>query len=67
MRRLINLCNKLKTPALSCTIIIILLSGLTGICFGQFQNIQINSDTLTGCNEPGIALNPINPLNIVVG
>lgn len=35
--------------------------------FGQFTNIQVNSDTLTTCNEPSIALNPFNPDNIVIG
>jgi hypothetical protein len=34
---------------------------------GQFRNIQVNSDSLTTCNEPGIALNPLNPDNIVIG
>ena len=43
------------------------VSFLPGVCFAQFQNIMINSDTLTQCNEPGIALNPLNPMNIVVG
>jgi len=48
-------------------LIIILISGMSTECFGQFQNIQVNSDTLTTCNEPSIALNPSNPNNIIIG
>ena len=56
-----------KTLVSSFLLIILWVLCLTSTSHGQFQNIQINSDTLTECNEPGIALNPINPLNIVVG
>ena len=49
------------------TLIILGLSGLSTIGFGQFQNIRVNSDTLTACNEPSIALNPTNPENLVIG
>ncbi len=57
--------NKIYLP--SFVLITIWIFVLTGLCLAQFQNIQINSDTLTTCNEPGIALNPLNPQNIVVG
>ena len=40
---------------------------LTQTNFAQFQNIRVNNDTLTVCNEPSIALNPTNPDNIVIG
>lgn len=46
------------------------IMGILGsfiITYGQFPNIQVNSDTLTTCNEPSIALNPLNPNNIVIG
>ena len=48
-----------------CVILIVTIFGEPG--FGQYQNIQVNSDALTNCNEPSIALNPINPDNIVIG
>jgi hypothetical protein len=48
-------------------LIIILISITSTLCFGQFQNIRVNSDTLTTCNEPSIALNPNNSNNIVIG
>ena len=47
--------------------IIFVLSGIAAITYGQFQNIRVNNDTLTVCNEPSIALNPTNPDNIVIG
>jgi hypothetical protein len=43
------------------------LSGLSSISLGQFHSIQVNSDTLTTCSEPSIALNPTNPDNLVIG
>ena len=49
------------------TAIILLISNLSSISVGQFQNIQVNSDTLTTCSEPSIALNPTNPDNLVIG
>jgi len=48
-------------------VMILWLSGLSSISFGQFQNIQVNSDTLTTCSEPSIAINPTNPDNLVIG
>ena len=48
-------------------VMIFWLSGLYSISFGQFPNIQVNSDTLTTCSEPSIALNPTNPDNLVIG
>jgi len=48
-------------------VMILGFSGLFTFCFGQFQNIRVNSDTLTVCNEPSIALNPANPNNLVIG
>ena len=49
------------------TVLILGLSGFSTICFGQFQNIQANSDTLTTCSEPSITLNPTNLDNLVIG
>jgi hypothetical protein len=45
----------------------LIIFGLPGSGFGQFQNIQVNSNELNTCNEPGIAINPANPDNIVIG
>jgi hypothetical protein len=48
-----------------CVILIVIILSDSG--FGQYQNIQVNSDALTNCNEPSIALNTNNPDNIVIG
>ena len=48
-------------------ILIVELSGLFTVSSGQFQEIRVNSNTLTTCNEPSIALNYNNPNNIVIG
>lgn len=33
----------------------------------QFQNIKVNSNSLTSCNEPSIAINPTDTDNLVIG
>jgi hypothetical protein len=48
-----------------CVILILTIISDPGLA--QYQNIQVNSDALTNCNEPSIALNPNNPENIVIG
>jgi hypothetical protein len=62
---LINISN--RTLKLSFIVLIIELFSSFTITNGQFQNIQVNSDTLTTCNETCIALNPANPDNIAIG
>ena len=49
------------------SVLISLFLGSYIISFGQFQNIQVNSDTLKTCNETSITINPTNPNNIVIG
>ena len=67
MKNIIKIILNLKVKNLYLLSIIIWSSGISNISFGQFQNIQVNSDTLTTCNEPSIALNPNNSNNIVIG
>ena len=57
---------KIKSKILF-NLIVFCLICFSSFSFGQFPNIQVNSDTLTTCNEPSIALNPNNPDNIVIG
>ena len=58
---------KIKSVKSSFKLILIGLLFFASFSFGQFPNIQVNSDTLTFCNEPSIAINPNNPDNIVIG